>query len=155
MKYPSTLREKLSYAKLYTLWELMSIANFGMQNGELGMEHGLKPNNIQLYLGQSVLPGPNIQSGRSNLIDQRYRETQSGHIDRFNIMLTGVAGIDPDMIILRSVEVPQASRLFLAAVCADQSPEIPWREAVRAEQVPGAAFGFVGQQEAQLGFACA
>ena len=66
---------------------------------------------------------PNIERRCRHLIDKWNRKAESRQIHTFNVVLAGVAGFDPDVVIFRRVKIAEFRWPLFTAMSAGDSSE--------------------------------
>ena len=72
-----------------------------------------------------MLARPHVERGARHFVDKGHGKTELAEIDAFQIMPTGVAGVDAQVLELRRLEVAEMSLVFLSAGWAQHTTERP------------------------------
>src|SRR6266478_4645018 len=82
-----------------------------------------------------MLVRPNIQRSRRNLIYQWNGKPESRQVYSLNVMLAGITGFDPDVVIFRCVKIPKFCWPLFIAIGAGDASERPVNRASRTYKV--------------------
>ena len=79
---------------------------------------------------------PNIERRRRNLIDQWNGKPESRQVHTFNVVLAGVTGFDPDMVVFGRVKITEFRWPLFTTICAGDASERPVNRTCCANQIP-------------------
>src|SRR5438105_5714658 len=84
---------------------------------------------------------PQVERGGGDFVHERYCQAQPRQVNPLDVVLAGVAGFDPHVVILRRVKIPEPGGPLLPTLRADDAAERPRAEARRADEIAPAALG--------------
>src|ERR1022692_2275672 len=95
---------------------------------------GSKLEQIQLQLGVSLRLRPQVERDRRELIHHRFGAAALGHVHSFDVGAATVAGFHADVLHFFGGVDGELGVVFFAASGTDDAPELPFRDAKRADQ---------------------